>query len=297
MTTDPTAIAVREAPTALVSSFMPPAEFEQLQVFSSVMHESGYFRDCRSAAQAMVKILLGRELGLGPGAAMASIQLVEGKPGLTSSAQLSLAYRHGFMPAVVQADAEAAILDWYHHGEPVGRSGFTMDEARSAKYWAGKDDGWQPLATKWNWQSYPSDMLFARAVTRGIRRFCPQVVLFGAYVDEELEGSGGHRHAPPSSSAPLEPEPIQQAELEPQQPESPAQPALFESPDQAAGYALEQEVYVSTGAARKAFIKLADGFEGADGAIDQEGLSAAWIQIVDERLAEKQRRRAAAQTE
>ncbi|NJO31398.1 MAG: recombinase RecT [Richelia sp. SL_2_1] len=45
------------------------------------------------------------------------------------------------------------------------------------------------LLGKDNWKKWPSDMMFARALTRGARRYCPDVFGGPAYTKEELEDS------------------------------------------------------------------------------------------------------------
>ena len=55
------------------------------------------------------------------------------------------------------------ILEWYQAGESVGKSQFTLEEAKKAGL----------VRSGGAWEHYPSDMLFARALTRGVRRFAP----------------------------------------------------------------------------------------------------------------------------
>jgi hypothetical protein len=45
-----------------------------------VMARSGLFPDITRVSQAVVKVLAGRELGIGPFAAMSDIHIIEGKP-------------------------------------------------------------------------------------------------------------------------------------------------------------------------------------------------------------------------
>ena len=44
------------------------------------MAASGFFPDARQAAQAVVKILAGQELGFGPFASMTGVSIIQGKP-------------------------------------------------------------------------------------------------------------------------------------------------------------------------------------------------------------------------
>ena len=47
-----------------------------------ILAKSGFFSDTKEAAQAVVKVLAGRELGFGPIASMTGVHIVQGKPSL-----------------------------------------------------------------------------------------------------------------------------------------------------------------------------------------------------------------------
>lgn len=148
---------------------------------ADALARSGLFKDARQAAQAFAKIVAGDELGIGPVAAMQGFHVVDGRlsPGATLIA--AMVRRSGRIRyAVEESTDEACRLRWHElvHGEwtPVGTSGFSMEDARRAG-----------LAGRGPWKTYPSDMLFARALTRGARRFCPEVFAGqGIYTPEEL---------------------------------------------------------------------------------------------------------------
>ena len=152
-------------------------QMNQLQTAAQALHASGFFKDTTSQAQAMVKVMAGAELGLPPFASMTGIHIVQGKPVLGANLVATLVKndpRYNYR--VKQADDQACILTWYENGAAVGESSFTMSEATAAG-----------LTNKPTWKSYPSDMLFARALTRGARRYAPGI--FGGapiYTPEEL---------------------------------------------------------------------------------------------------------------
>jgi hypothetical protein len=153
------------------------SEYRVMQSMAKMMVDSGFFTDVKQVAQAMVKIQAGREIGLPPFAAMSGIHIVQGKPVLGANLIATLVKndpRYDYR--VKQADAQACVLTWYEGGRPVGESSFTWGEATAALL-VGKD----------NWKKYPSDMLFARALTRGARRYAPGI--FGGapiYTPDEL---------------------------------------------------------------------------------------------------------------
>jgi hypothetical protein len=151
--------------------------FDNLQRAAMALQQSGYFKDAATKAQAITKVMAGYELGLPPFASMAGIHVIQGKPVLGSNVIATLVKndpRYDYH--IKQADDKACILTWYEDGEEVGEAGFTIQEAKDAGL-AGKD----------NWKRYTSDMLFARAISRGARRFAPGI--FGGspvYTPDEM---------------------------------------------------------------------------------------------------------------
>jgi hypothetical protein len=152
-------------------------DFGVMQNMAKMMVDSGFFNDVKQVAQAMVKIQAGREIGLPPFAAMSGIHIVQGKPVLGANLIATLVKndpRYDYRVKV--ADNNQCVLTWYEGGQPVGESSFTMTEANAAG-----------LTNKPTWKAYASDMLFARALTRGARRYAPGI--FGGapiYTPEEL---------------------------------------------------------------------------------------------------------------
>ena len=156
------------------------AVYEQmnaLQTAAQALYTSGYFGDVKTQAQAMVKVMAGAEIGLPPFASMSGIHIVNGKPTLGANLIATLVKndpRYDYRVKV--ADNDRCILTWYENGAAVGESSFTMTEANAAG-----------LTGKQTWKAYASDMLFARALTRGARRYAPGI--FGGapvYTPEEV---------------------------------------------------------------------------------------------------------------
>lgn len=184
-----------------------PETYETMKLVAGAMASSGYFNDSKQLAQAIVKVMAGAELGLGPFASMTGISIIQGKPTLGANLLATLVKndpRYDYR--VEQCDNNACVLTWYENGEVVGTSSFTLEEAKVAGL-AGKD----------NWKKYTSDMLFARAITRGQKRFAPGVGggapiytpdELGADVDEdgnviqgELVADTGNGRATPATDA------------------------------------------------------------------------------------------------
>ncbi len=178
---------------------------------------SGYFPDARKAAQAVVKILAGAELGIPPIASMSKIHIMDGKPTLGADALAMLLARHAhYGYRIVEHTEETCQIELLRGGEALGKSEFTMADAERAGLVKGKS----------GWERYPKAMLFARALSQGVRWFCPDLTLGGSvYVEGEIEDQPAKRRRKPppvieaTVSEPPEPE---QVEYEPAKPEPPA---------------------------------------------------------------------------
>ena len=137
---------------------------------------SGYFKDARDAAQAAVKIMAGQELGIPPVAAMTGIAIVKEKVTLGANLIAALVKASKFYDYRVTKHTDTeCVIQFYENGKPSGVSTFTMADAKRANL-AGA-----------NWTQYPKAMLFARAITQGVRWNCPDVMSgIAAYTAEEL---------------------------------------------------------------------------------------------------------------
>lgn len=145
---------------------------------------SGYYKDAKSAAQAVVRVLAGQELGLGPLASMNNIYIVQERLSLSYQligALIKRSWNHDYR--VVELTDTACRLEFFEkrdrdgEWESVGFSQFTMQDAQRA--------GLQQRSSAW--KAYPRNLLFARALTNGARMHCPDVFVGGVYTREELE--------------------------------------------------------------------------------------------------------------
>lgn len=164
-----------------------------------VMHKSGMFPDTKSAAAAVVKILAGQEYGLGPVAAMSGIHVIDNKPVPGATVLAGCVKRHPAYDFRVKThDAQSCVLEFFELGggarEMVGVSSFTFEDAKRAG-----------LSGRTNWQRYPRNMLFARALSNGVRWYCPDVVMTGVILTaEEAADEADVEYAPPGAA----PEPV-----------------------------------------------------------------------------------------
>ncbi len=138
---------------------------------------SGYFKDATETAQAVTKVLAGRELGIPPIASMTGVYIVEGRITLGANLMAAVIKRHPrYDYRVVKLSDELAEIAFFENGEQVGTSEFTMADARRAG-----------LADKQNFKRYPRNMLMWRALSNGAKFYCPDAFA-GApvYTPDEL---------------------------------------------------------------------------------------------------------------
>jgi hypothetical protein len=135
--------------------------------------ESSMFADIRSAQQAVVKIMAGQELGIGAFSAMSGIHIIAGKPVIGAGLMASQVKGSGkYDYKVVKHDDTVCSVDFYQGKEKIGNSTFTIDDARKA-------------GTK-NLEKFPKNMLFARALSNGVKWFTPDVFTGTVYVEGEI---------------------------------------------------------------------------------------------------------------
>lgn len=155
--------------------------------------ESGLFPDLQSEAQAYVKIVAGQELGLGPLASVSGLNVIKGRVTFSANLLASMVKRHpAYDYRVVKHDERGCRIVFTQDGTEIGESTFTIDDAKRAGL-SGS-----------NWTRYPKAMLFARALTQGVRWFCPDVTAgHPAYSPEEMDAAvdvdGAERVTVPAS--------------------------------------------------------------------------------------------------
>lgn len=144
-----------------------------ITTISKTFAESGMFADAKSAAQAMVKIYAGQEIGIPPFSAMSGIHVIQGKPVMGAGIIASRVKGSGkYDYKVVEHTEKTCNIDFYQGSEKIGNSTFTIEDAKKA-------------GTK-NLDKFPRNMLFARAISNGVKWYCPDVFAGPVYVPEEM---------------------------------------------------------------------------------------------------------------
>ena len=166
-------------------------DLNEMQRTAKILCASGYFvkgATDAEVAQMAVKIMAGQEIGFPPFTAVQSIHVIQGKPALSANLMASMVKAHpAYDYRVKEMTGQVVSLEFFEHGESLGLSTFTAEDAKKA--------GTQ------NMQKFPRNMMFARAMSNGVKWFCPDVLMgqtaytpeeLGARVDEEgnvLEGA------------------------------------------------------------------------------------------------------------
>lgn len=156
-----------------MSNEIVKSSLTEIMSIGKAFAESGMFPDIKTAAQAVVKIQAGAEMGIPPFAAMSGIHIIQGKP--TVGAGLMAANVKGsgkYDYRVIQSTEKVCSIDFYQGKEKIGNSTFTIDDAKKA-------------GTK-NIDKFPKNMLFARAISNGVKWFTPDVFAGPVYVPEEM---------------------------------------------------------------------------------------------------------------
>ncbi len=152
-------------------------DFPVLFPTARALFKSGLFLQTKNEFGAYAIIEYGFELGIPPMTALQTMAIISGKICMAGQMMLSIALRNGLEYKILKdGTEECQVYLKFKNNEYT--SSFTIAEAKQAGVYR-QDSGW----TK-----YPKDMLFWRAVTRGLRRVCPDLIL-GLYAKEELEGA------------------------------------------------------------------------------------------------------------
>lgn len=166
-----------EQSLAIVQKHSIISNYDELAKAAGAMSKSGFFADSRDQAQAIVKIMAGQEMGFGPFASMTGVNIIQGKPTIGANLMASAVKGSGkYNYKIVTLTDSVAEIEFLEQGRSCGVSKFTIDDAKKAN-----------LTGKTTWQNFPRNMLFSRAMSNGVRWYCPDVFNGASvYTPEEL---------------------------------------------------------------------------------------------------------------
>ncbi len=143
---------------------MTEADFAYLERLAATAADSGlYGSGAKIKAQLLMKLIYGRDLQIPVSAALSAIDIYDGKMELSSNLIAALLEAHPhYAYAIVETTNSRCELEFFKDGRSLGKAKFDAADATTAG-----------LADTDYYRHYPSDMFFARAITRGARRYCP----------------------------------------------------------------------------------------------------------------------------
>ena len=102
-----------------------PSSLEETMTLGKVLAQSGFFSDSREAAQAVVKVLAGAELGFGPVASMTGVNIIKGKVALSANLIAAAIKRSGrYNYRVRELTDQVCVVEFFEQGQSVGVSSF-----------------------------------------------------------------------------------------------------------------------------------------------------------------------------
>lgn len=156
--------------------------------------KSGYYKHLRSKEDGFIIAAYGAALGMDLTTALSSIVLVNGRMTLTANYIAALVKKSGRYRYKVESKTDkACTLAFYEKVEHCTKEGKT--------YWEWELSGTETFSVEMakragltgkgpNWTSYPEAMCFARAMTAGVRTYCPDLLLgHSVYTPDELDPS------------------------------------------------------------------------------------------------------------
>lgn len=152
-----------------------PQQPKTMLEFAEALYKSGMFPQAKSPYGVLAIIEYGRELGIPPVVALQNMAEIKGRICVSAQLLLALALQKGITYQILESNEQVCRIE-FRRGDRTYVSTFTIQEAERVG-----------LTARDSWKNYPSDMLFARCVSRGIKRIAPDVGL-GITTFEEMEG-------------------------------------------------------------------------------------------------------------
>ena len=147
--------------------------------------------------EAFAKIRIGEEFGLKPAESMQAVYVDDfGRAGIEIHSRVAKALATGLHRYKISTMTRTSCeIQWFRKMEgqwlPCKPVSCTFDQLKHVKI-QGQEDG-KTLATKWNYESYPEDMMYAWCQRRNIRRYAPETqgsFPIAPHEEEALEDAG-----------------------------------------------------------------------------------------------------------
>lgn len=173
---EPRAVQEYQRPAPASSTWTAVGNLAEAIQLAEIVAKSNGLPDIRNAGQALLKILAGAEMGFGPFASLVDVHIIEGKPAVGAHLKAAAIKRSDHYDyRVIELTRDSCSLEFSERSratgkfEVVGRVSMTLAEAEESGLTKGKD------GMKRNWRVSSDDMLFARCISKGYRRYCPDL--------------------------------------------------------------------------------------------------------------------------
>jgi hypothetical protein len=143
---------------------------------ADTLFKSGLFPNAKNNYGAYAICQYGAELEIPPMTSLQTMAIISGKVCMSAQMMLTLALKRGVEYKITTDSDKEVVVIFNRKGFEAYTSSFSIEEAKRAGIF--KAQG--------GWEKWPRDMCFWRAVTRGLRRIAPDVIL-GLYAIEEIK--------------------------------------------------------------------------------------------------------------
>jgi hypothetical protein len=182
-----------------------PAHLSQNEIIAAHAVKSGNYKGLTYSTALMI-LQMADEMGLPMAQALGSMHLVDGKLVMSANLIAALVKRSGrYNYKVLEHTDKNCTIEFFEKlgvkdglivWDSLGKFSWNMDMAKRAG-----------LHTKQVWLKFPENMLFSRAITSGVRTFCPDLTVVAVYDTEEAESfdksSYKHQEQGPSAREPI----------------------------------------------------------------------------------------------
>lgn len=170
---------MNELQTVQATTLFPtPAEWNMLKEQATMAVKSGFLPIAiKTAEQATIIALKGRELGIPPMHAFSHIHVIQGRPTVSAELMLSLIFKNcpGAKIHYQESTEARCSIEAARPGQKSSTFSFTIEEAKKAG-----------LLSKTPWQNFPAAMLRARVISIVGRAVFPDAIMGCSYTHEEM---------------------------------------------------------------------------------------------------------------
>lgn len=167
-----------------MSALVPITSIGDLRILAEDVAKSRLF-GVQTTEEAMALMLIAQAEGLHPAVAIQEFDIIQGKPARKTTALLARFQEMGGK-VTWKVHTDAKVVGLFEYKGTSLEVEWTMERATKTQYWDTKEKAMRPLSSKFNWKSYPRQMLRARVIAEGIRAVCPRAI-GGLMVVEEAQ--------------------------------------------------------------------------------------------------------------